>query len=144
MYPNNDPGSDAIIAEYDRLGDDHRFRIFPSLRFEAFLVLLHHARMLIGNSSAGIREAPIYGVPSVDVGDRQRGRHDHASIHHAGTTVAEISAAIAAADAAGRTERSLHFGRGDSALRFAALLADGEIWALGDDKVFRDVSFADD
>lgn len=144
VYPNNDPGSDAIIGEYARLHGDGRFRIFPSLRFEAFLVLLHHARALIGNSSAGIREAPIYGVPSVDIGDRQRGRHHHPGIHHTGTSAAEIRAGMVAADASGPIEASLHFGRGDSARRFGELLADGRIWALGDDKVFRDVSFTDD
>jgi UDP-N-acetylglucosamine 2-epimerase (hydrolysing) len=144
VYPNNDPGSEEILAAYRRLEGDPRYRVFPSLRFEAFLTLLHHARVLVGNSSAGIREAPIYGVPSVDVGPRQRDRHRHPTIVHTGTTAAEIAAAIDAALAMGRSEPSRHFGSGDSARHFCELLAGDDIWALGADKVFRDVSFTDD
>jgi UDP-N-acetylglucosamine 2-epimerase (hydrolysing) len=144
VFPNNDPGSDAIIDAYAALDDDPRFRVFPSLRFEAFLTLLHHARLLLGNSSAGIREAPIYGVPSVNVGSRQRDRHDHPTIVHTGATTGEIAAGIAAALALGRSEPSRHFGSGESARHFCELLSGDDIWALGADKVFRDVSFTDD
>lgn len=49
--------------------------MFPSLRFEYFLTLLKNAEFIIGNSSAGIREAGIYGVPAIDVGTRQSGRY---------------------------------------------------------------------
>lgn len=143
VYPNNDPGSDEIIDAYRGL-DRERFRVFPSLRFEAFLTLLHHARLLVGNSSAGIREAPIYGVPSVDVGPRQRDRHDHPTIVHTGTSTAEIAAGIDAALAMGRCEPSRHFGTGDSAGHFRELLAGDDIWALGADKVFRDLGATDD
>ncbi len=139
VYPNNDPGSDGIIEEYGRLAGDPRFRVFPSLRFEAFLTLLHSARALVGNSSAGIREAPIYGVPSVDVGSRQRDRHAHPTIHHTGTSAGEIRAGLEAALASGPHEPSHHFGRGDSARRFGELLEDGAIWGLGEDKVFREL-----
>jgi UDP-N-acetylglucosamine 2-epimerase (hydrolysing) len=143
VHPNNDPGSDAILARYDSLRGDPRFRVFPSLRFEAFLTLLRNARALVGNSSAGIREAPIYGVPSVDIGSRQRGRAQHPTIVHCGATVDEIDAALTRAELAQR-EPSRHFGRGDSARRFAELLAGDEIWARGVDKVFRDLLSDDD
>jgi len=144
VYPNNDPGSDAILRAYERLAGDDRFRVFPSLRFEAFLTLLHHSRLLIGNSSAGIREAPIYGVPSVNIGSRQRDRHHHPTIIHTGSSAAEIRAGIAEALDMPPGERSLHFGRGESARHFRELLAGDDIWALGADKVFRDLMFSDD
>lgn len=70
IYPNNDMGSDSILREYERICHHERFRIFPSLRFEYFLSLLKHARFIIGNSSAGIREAPEYSIPTVDIGSR--------------------------------------------------------------------------
>jgi UDP-N-acetylglucosamine 2-epimerase (hydrolysing) len=144
VHPNNDPGSDAILERYDALRDDPRFRVFPSLRFEAFLTLLRNARALVGNSSAGIREAPIYGVPSVDIGSRQRGRAQHPTIVHCGATADEIDAALAHAAALEQRDPSRHFGRGDSAQRFAELLAGEEIWARGVDKVFRDLVPSDD
>lgn len=139
VHPNNDPGSDAILARYDQLRGDPRFRVFPSLRFEAFLTLLRNTRVLIGNSSAGIREAPIYGVPSVDIGNRQRGRAQHPTIVHCGTSSDEIDAALEKAEHMAHREPNLHFGSGDSAQRFAELLAGEEIWSRGVDKVFRDL-----
>lgn len=144
VHPNNDPGSDRILAEYDRLHGDERFRIFPSLRFEAFLTLLRHADMLIGNSSAGIREAPIYGIPSVDIGTRQRGRAQHPTIVHTDTSAEDIRRGIAAASTTTPTDPSLHFGTGESARRFAALLAGDAVWSRGVDKVFRDLLVGDD
>ena len=144
VHPNNDPGSDAILAAYGRLIRDERFRVFPSLRFEAFLTLLRHSQLLVGNSSAGIREAPIYGVPSVDIGSRQRGRAHHHTIVHTGTTADEIRRGIETAAQLQRGEPSLRFGAGDSAQRFAELLASEEMWARGIDKVFRDLNPSDD
>ncbi len=144
VHPNNDPGSDAILASYDALRGDPRFRVFPSLRFEAFLTLLRNSHMLVGNSSAGIREAPIYGVPSIDIGSRQRGRAEHPSIVHVGTTRDEIATGFIAAAALDRGAPSLRFGAGDSAQRFSRLLAGDEIWARGVDKVFRDLLTSED
>jgi UDP-N-acetylglucosamine 2-epimerase (hydrolysing) len=144
VYPNNDPGSAAILEEYERLLGDERFRVFPSLRFEAFLTLLRHSELLVGNSSAGVREAPIYGVPSVNIGSRQRGRHQDPSIVDCGTKPDEILAAIKQARAAPRGASNLHFGAGTSARRFRELLSGDEIWALGADKIFRDLPVSDD
>jgi UDP-N-acetylglucosamine 2-epimerase (hydrolysing) len=144
VYPNNDPGSGAILDEYERLSGDKRFRVFPSVRFEAFLTLLRHAQLLIGNSSAGIREAPIYGVPSVNIGSRQRGRHQDPNIIDCGTKSDEITAAIAEARINKRGEPNLHFGAGNSAERFCELLNGDGIWALGADKIFRDLPVSDD
>jgi hypothetical protein len=50
------------------------------MRFEAFLTLLKHARVIVGNSSAGVREAPVYGVPTVNIGSRQQNRFRYESI----------------------------------------------------------------
>ena len=74
IYPNNDPGSEIILEDYKKFDDNNRFKIFPSMRFEYFLTLLKNSMFIIGNSSAGIREAPHFGVPSIDIGTRQNGR----------------------------------------------------------------------
>ena len=50
------------------------FRILKSMRFEYFLTLLKNCNFIIGNSSAGIREAPAYGIKTINVGSRQNGR----------------------------------------------------------------------
>jgi len=51
-----------------------RFRILPSMRFAHFSELMKNAAVMVGNSSAGVREAPFLGTPSLDVGSRQTNR----------------------------------------------------------------------
>ena len=47
-------------------------RLFPSLRFEYILVLLQYADFVLGNSSMGIRECSLYGIPTINVGTSNR------------------------------------------------------------------------
>jgi GDP/UDP-N,N'-diacetylbacillosamine 2-epimerase (hydrolysing) len=61
-----------VIEEHCRRHADAR--AVRSLERGAFLELLTGARLLIGNSSCGIIEAPFLGVPVINVGDRQQGR----------------------------------------------------------------------
>ena len=76
IYPNNDIGNDIILNEYKRFNNNPHISIFPSIRFEYFLTLLKNADFVIGNSSLGIRESGIYGIPTINVGSRQDGRYD--------------------------------------------------------------------
>jgi GDP/UDP-N,N'-diacetylbacillosamine 2-epimerase (hydrolysing) len=48
--------------------------VFTSLGSVRYLSLLKHSVMVIGNSSSGLLEAPSLGIPTVNIGDRQRGR----------------------------------------------------------------------
>lgn len=138
VYPNNDTGSDVIVealTAFQRTAGTP-VRLIPSMRFEHFLTLLKHARAMIGNSSAGIREAPVYGVPTVNIGTRQMNRFRHASI----IDVPEDAAAIAAAlhTLPERLAPSHHFGTGDSAERFMAALRSPAVWRTSRQKYFRD------
>ena len=140
IHPNNDTGFEQIISEYSKLSDhSKRFRQFESLRFEHFLVLLKNATGIVGNSSAGIREAPLYGIPSIDVGDRQRGRHDSASISQVPARANEILAAIQRAKQQGPTNSEQEFGDGKSTERFTELLHSGVLFEARVDKVFVDL-----
>ena len=140
IHPNNDTGFEQIISEYTKLSDNNkRFRQFASLRFEHFLVLLKNASGIVGNSSAGIREAPLYGIPSIDVGDRQRGRHDSASISQVPARANEIVAAIQRAKQQGPTKSEQEFGDGKSTERFTELLHSGVLFEARVDKVFVDL-----
>lgn len=131
IYPNNDPGADKIIKRIDTLRG--RFKVLPSMRFEYFLTLLKYARFIIGNSSAGIREAPVYGVPTIDIGTRQEGRYHGPSVVNC-RNAAEIRQAIMHPPEA---VKSLHFGQGDSAKRFLAALP--SVWELSPQKKFVDI-----
>lgn len=74
IYPNNDCGSNYIFKEYKRLEKIQNIRLLPSMRFEYYLSLLKKSNLIIGNSSSGIIEAPIFGIPTINVGNRQNKR----------------------------------------------------------------------
>ena len=137
IYPNNDHGSDLIMSEIARLESRRTFRIFPSIRFEHFLTLLRHSKFMIGNSSAGVREAPYYGIPSINLGTRQLNRSKAKSIIHCDEDVDQILDAISDA------EKSLfkpekEFGDGNSHHLFLRALEDISLWKLSKQKVFVD------
>ena len=138
INPNNDPGSDAIFAVLDQLPAD-RFRRLPSMRFAYFSELMRHAAVMVGNSSAGVREAPFLGVASLDIGTRQTNRARAPSLH---SCSAFDHAAIARflQDEWGMTHpRHLEFGQGRAADRFVAVLRDDGFWAQPLQKAFRDI-----
>ena len=76
VYPNNDMGSEVIVNHLQEIKGQSNVRMYRSLPFEDFLILLKYADFIIGNSSAGIREACIYGVPCINIGTRQNGRYN--------------------------------------------------------------------
>jgi UDP-N-acetylglucosamine 2-epimerase (hydrolysing) len=143
IYPNNDNGSDFILSQIRKVEGKERFRIFPSVRFEAFLSMLEHAKFIIGNSSAGIREAPFYGVPTVNIGSRQNGRTKNANIIHTGYSKKEILAGIEKAVKFAVEPVSL-FGDGKSDALFLDILSQPHFWNTSKQKTFTDVlAFSD-
>lgn len=139
IYPNNDLGSKAILDSYQQLKDNARFRIFPSLRFEYFLTLLKNAQFIIGNSSAGIREAPYYGIPIINIGTRQQNRAVHAEIINVDYSVEAISNALKTIDNHTVNPEKEDFGAGNSAELFLSSLKNQDIWQLNHQKQFRDI-----
>jgi len=109
------------------------------LRFEAALVLLRHARMVLGNSSMGIREAPYYGTPTVNVGPRQDGRTNNPQILHVPGERAAILQAMELASSRPGLRSVRDWGHGDSHVRFRRQLERAEIWDTPVQKVFRDI-----
>ena len=78
-YPNNDAGGRAIIKEYKKFDKRYdNFTLVPSLGRKDFHGILNLNKIMkvtmLGNSSAGIKETPIFKCPSVTVGPRQKGR----------------------------------------------------------------------
>lgn len=79
MMPNSDPGNQAIVSELQAFANRcSKTKIFTYLDRLVFVNMLRHAHALVGNSSAGILEAPSLGLPVVNIGKRQRGR-EHAN-----------------------------------------------------------------
>lgn len=76
IYPNNDLGFELILQNYEKLKNNDKFKIFPSLRFEYFISLLKNADFIIGNSSCILKEALYLGTNGILIGTRQDGRTD--------------------------------------------------------------------
>jgi len=138
IYPNNDPGSDIILNELFQLEKSPRIKLFPSIRFEAYLVLLKNCEFIIGNSSAGVREAPFYSIPSINIGTRQQCRFRHPTIIDVKEDKDKILNSL------NRISDVPHmpsdkFGDGRSADRFAELLRRDDVWKISIQKRFLDI-----
>ncbi|EGR4317603.1 UDP-N-acetylglucosamine 2-epimerase (hydrolyzing) [Vibrio cholerae] len=138
IYPNNDHGSDVIIAEYERFRHLDNIRVYPSIRFECFLTLLKNADFIIGNSSAGIREMPFYGKPTINLGSRQSNRSRAPSIINIKENAKDIEKEIynLNEDYCQKTEE---FGFGNSDALFMEALSKEKLWNTEKQKVFLDI-----
>jgi GDP/UDP-N,N'-diacetylbacillosamine 2-epimerase (hydrolysing) len=73
IKPNNDAGSLALRSSiYKNEAED--FRIFSNLERKDFLGFMKYSTCMLGNSSSGIIEAPIFNIPVINLGRRQKGR----------------------------------------------------------------------
>lgn len=138
IYPNNDMGTDIILNEYERLRNNNRFRLYPSIRFEYFLTLLRHSDFMIGNSSAGVRETGVYGIPSIDIGSRQKGRYldTIGNIQHVNEDETEILNAIDCID--NYRIQSFEYGKGNSTEQFMEIVSKEDVWKISIQKKFID------
>lgn len=78
----------------DRIGNLH---VFASLGVRRYLSLMKYSDFVLGNSSSGIIETPAFRVPTVNIGDRQKGRLQSDNIINCGTGADEIINAIKSA-----------------------------------------------
>jgi GDP/UDP-N,N'-diacetylbacillosamine 2-epimerase (hydrolysing) len=83
-----------------------------------YLSALKYCSMVIGNSSSGLLEAPSFGIPTINIGDRQKGRMQAISVVNCEPTQEEISRAIeiALSDSfARKAEKAVNpYGSGDT------------------------------
>lgn len=72
---NADAGGQVINEKIQEFVSKHdNCRYYSSLGIRRYLSLLKMSEMIIGNSSSGIVEAPCFGIPTVNIGNRQKGR----------------------------------------------------------------------
>ncbi|HEV8035611.1 UDP-N-acetylglucosamine 2-epimerase, partial [Yoonia sp.] len=138
IAPNNDPGSAAIFDAIACLPKE-RFRVLPSMRFAHFSELMKNAKAMIGNSSAGVREAPFLGLPSLDIGTRQTNRAKSPSVFFADATdTAAINTFLQ--DRWGQAyPRHDAFGGGSASERFVDALRSEDFWQTSLQKTFHDI-----
>jgi UDP-N-acetylglucosamine 2-epimerase (non-hydrolysing)/GDP/UDP-N,N'-diacetylbacillosamine 2-epimerase (hydrolysing) len=66
----------------------------PSLGQRRYFSALKYVKAVLGNSSSGIIEVPSFGIPTLDIGDRQKGRIAADSVIHCGYSTEEIKEGI--------------------------------------------------
>lgn len=138
IMPNNDPGSREIMEEIDNL-PARQFRVLPSMRFHYFSELLRNARLMLGNSSAGVREAPYLGVPSMTLGTRQANRSTAKSVFTACCYDRDAISAFISTEWGNRYACDDSFGEGLAAKKFRELLLMPAFWDRPRQKYFAEV-----
>jgi UDP-N-acetylglucosamine 2-epimerase len=122
--PNSDPGSAALLQEIQKFVASH-----PETRFEdtlgskLYANALRHADVVIGNSSSGIIEAGLFGLPVINVGDRQLGRESGSNVAHVPSDKNAVVDALDRIMPGYRFPEKSPYGDGQSAPRIAKLLA---------------------
>lgn len=146
VYPNNDPGTDIIMDVFrKRLFNNKQFVTHPSIRFEHFLSLLKNAHFIIGNSSVGVREAPCYGVPAINIGNRQNNRVRNGQIEsifncdYNKNTILELINKLK--NTKTRFEPKSYFGKGDSGRNFLNIIKQESAWKTNMQKQFIDIDY---
>lgn len=95
-YPNADDGGRKIIPILEEYASNNKERVFaiPSLGQQRYLSAVKHCAAVIGNSSSGIIEVPSFGVPTINVGLRQKGRLAARSVIHTEASFESIKSAM--------------------------------------------------
>ncbi len=140
VKPNNDHGFRTIEKEYRRLKDCDRVKLFPSIRFEYYLELLKNAKFILGNSSSGIHEAPQLGIPTINIGTRQKGRFEYISIINVNEDKDEILDTINNIDKYRNFTKTKSFGEGKSSESFIEILLNEISFEYNQQKKFYDMN----
>lgn len=123
--PNSDPGGLKVRQMLDAWLADHPQAVFrDTLGATLYANALRHAAAMVGNSSSGLIEAGIFGLPVVDVGERQAGRTAGSNVTHVRNDARDIASAVAGFLPSGkRFPKSSSYGDGHASARIADVLA---------------------
>lgn len=119
---NADVGSEAVNKRLEEFSGQHEnAKLVTSLGMVRYLSAVKYSEMVLGNSSSGIIEAPALGIPTVNIGDRQKGRLMASTIINCKANKADIVSAIEAA--AAMEHRVSHlYGDGNTAEKIVQVL----------------------
>ena len=138
IYSNNDPGTEIIIDGYKKLLKTDKNKIFRSIRFENFVSLLKNSKFIIGNSSSGIYEAPIFAVPAINIGDRQHKRLNSRAIKNLqieSLNKHNINKFLNSY----RKIKKKYFGSGNTDQKFLKEINKSAFWKISTQKYFSDI-----
>ncbi len=138
IYPNNDSGTELIIEIYKKLLKNGKNKIFPSLRFERFISLLKNSKFIMGNSSSGIYEAPVLGVPTINIGDRQHKRLNSRAIKN--LKIESLNKYNVDNFLNNyKPIKKKYFGSGNTAKRFIQVINKNAFWKISTQKYYADI-----
>ena len=141
IYPNNDKGTDIILKKISELKNNKKFMIFPSIRFLYFLTMLKNTEFIIGNSSAAVREAEVFGTPAINIGTRQKNRSKNKQIINVIADKKLILNAIKQIEKKKFQPKTLFGYVRNTTKRFLNILEDPKIWKTPIQKQFIDMKF---
>lgn len=130
FWPNVDAGADGTstgIRAYREQQKPTNIRFFKNMEPHDFLRLIKNAKVLIGNSSVGIRESSFLGIPVVNIGSRQHGRQRAKSVIDCEYVQEDIEAAIKKHIAHGHYDSEFIYGDGEAGQKIADTLASIEL-----------------
>lgn len=142
-YPNSDAGGQQMIRairEYKYLPFLYSAKNIPRLEF---VNLMRRAGCMLGNSSAGILEAPLLGLPAVNVGNRQKGRLHAENVqfvpHDAKRIQDAVNRALFDENYRNNVKKCINpYGDGKSSKRIAEILSSVE---LGEKLLIKDIAY---
>lgn len=81
--PNSDTGAQAIVDAINDFVEKNGDRAvaYKSLGIRRYLSVMKYAGAVVGNSSSGLIEVPSFGIPTLNIGDRQKGRISASSVY---------------------------------------------------------------
>ena len=126
LWPNVDAGSDDIskrLRLFRENSNSKNFHFFKNLTPEDYARLIYNSACLVGNSSSGIRESALLGVPAVNIGSRQLLRERASNVIDVDYDSTLITSAIEKQIKISRYPSSSLYGDGKAGKRIANHLA---------------------
>jgi len=128
-YPNSDAGGQQMIKAIHEYGDLPFIHVQKNIPRLEFINIMREASCMVGNSSAGILEAPYLNLPVVNIGNRQKGRLHAANVDFVEHCDEEIIRAVEKALFNSEYRQEVinclnPYGDGNAAKRIASILAD--------------------
>jgi len=126
FWPNVDAGSDGISKGIRTFREEEKpknMHFFKHMAPEDFLTLILNSRCIVGNSSVGIRESSFLGVPTVNIGTRQRDRERGSNVIDVDYNREHIKKAIISHLNTGKFKRETLYGDGKAGTYIADHLA---------------------
>lgn len=126
---NTDAGGIMVNKMLQKYADERdNVYMFSSLGMKRYLSAVKNAEFVLGNSSSGLIEVPAFGVPTVNIGDRQRGRIKGKTVIDCTATKDGISTAINIARDSGFrkeiSEETSPYGDGETISKIVKIILD--------------------